>query len=61
MFLHLAHFAILISNVMYIPIHKQVVVFEIALTFSFGFARQGVRSYFLTSGLYCSQHVACEV
>jgi len=53
---------------MYISIHKQFVVFEIAVTFSFGFAREGVRSYFLISSvlaghvtLYCSQHVACEV
>jgi hypothetical protein len=53
---------------MCIFIYKQFVDFEIALTFSFGFAREGVRSYFLISSvsaghmtLYCSQHVACEV
>jgi len=52
----------------YISIHKQFVDFEIALTFSFGFAREGVRSYFLIScvsaghmTLYCSQPVACDV
>ena len=68
MLLYLAHFASLISNVMCIFIHKQFVVFEIALTFSFDFAREGVRSYFLISSvsaghmtLYYSQHVACEV
>ena len=70
MLLYLAHFAALISNVIYIyiSIHKQFIVSEVAVIFSFGFAREGVRSYFFISSvlaghmtLYCSQHVACEI